>query len=71
MSLYFRILKYVKPYRFAVFISLLSSFLYVMMNAISLWMVSSLISNIMTPGEATTNVIETSAGGIHQKLEHE
>jgi ATP-binding cassette, subfamily B, bacterial MsbA len=40
-----------------------------MMNAISLWMVSSLISNIMTPGEATTNVIETSAGGIHQKLE--
>ena len=69
MSLYFRILRYVKPYRFAVIISLLSSFFYVMMNAISLWMVSSLISNIMTPAETSSSIIETSAGGIHQKLE--
>ena len=69
MSLYFRILRYVKPYRFSVFISLLSSFLYVMMNAISLWMVSSLISNIMMPGDVTPTALESASGGIHQRLE--
>ena len=69
MSLYFRILRYVKPYRFSVFLSLLSSFLYVMMNAMSLWMVSSLISNIMMPENVTSTTIDSASGGIHQKLE--
>ena len=69
MSLYFRILRYVKPYRFSVFLSLLSSFLYVMMNAISLWMVSSLISNIMMSENVTSIKIDSASGGIHQKLE--
>ena len=69
MRLYFRILRYVKPYRFSVFLSLLSSFLYVMMNAISLWMVSSLISNIMMSENVTSIKIDSASGGIHQKLE--
>ena len=69
MRLYFRILRYVKPYRFSVFLSLLSSFLYVMMNAISLWMVSSLISNIMISENVTSIKIDSASGGIHQKLE--
>ena len=70
MSLYIRIIKYVRPYRFSVFISLISSFFYVIMNAISLWMVSSLISNIMNPKNVSTITTVVPAEGIHQKLEN-
>ena len=69
MSLYFRILRYVKPYRISVLISLITSFLYVMMNAISLWMISSLITTIMMPEKRIKSIAENSIGTIHQKLE--
>ena len=49
MNIYSRILNFVKPYKFMVFVSLISSFLFVLMNAFSLWMVSSLITTIMLP----------------------
>ena len=51
MNIYLRILKYVKPYKLIVFISLISSFLFVIMNAFSLWMISTLISTIMLQKE--------------------
>ena len=49
MNLYLRVLSYVKPYRLMVALSLLSSLLFVLLNAFSLWMVSSLITTIMNP----------------------
>ena len=49
MNLYLRVLSYVKPYRLMVALSLLSSILFVLLNAFSFWMISSLISTIMNP----------------------
>ena len=40
------------------------------MNAISLWLVSSLISNIMMPQDVTSTALEAVSGGIHQRLEN-
>ena len=56
MNLYIRILQFVKPYKLTVILSLLSSILYVLMNAFSLWMVSSLIGTIINP-EGNNKVI--------------
>ncbi len=69
MNLYLRVLSYVKPYRLMVALSLLSSILFVMLNAFSIWMVSSLISTIMNPeGSHSTPIIN--AETLHGKLEN-
>jgi len=52
MKLYFRILKYIKPYRALVALSLLSSIIFVAMNSLSVWMIGSLISTIINPAES-------------------
>ena len=52
MKLYLRILKYIKPYRILVLLSLLSSFIFVTMNSLSVWMIGSLISTIINPESA-------------------
>ena len=49
-------------------LSLLSSLLYVMMNAFSIWMISSLISTIMNPGGGST-VIPMQGASVHDRLE--
>ena len=49
MRYYSKIIEFVKPYKWWLLLSLLFSFLYVIMNTASLWMVSSLISNILNP----------------------
>ena len=65
MEHYKKILAFVKPYTSVVLVSLFFSFLYVIMNTSSLWMVSSLISNILDP-----NVLSSSnSNGIIQQLE--
>ena len=51
MKLYFRILKYIKPYRVLVILSLLSSIIFVAMNSLSVWMIGSLISTILNPAD--------------------
>ena len=49
-------------------LSLLSSILFVMFNAFSIWMVSTLISTIMNPGKSVTpNVLSTAS--LHEKME--
>ena len=68
MNLYLRVLSYIKPYRLMVVLSLLSSLLYVMMNAFSIWMISSLISTIMNPGGGST-VIPMQGASVHDRLE--
>ena len=53
---YKKIIQYVKPYKFLLIFSLLSSLLYVFMNSLSIWIVGSLIAKIMLPnGTITTN----------------
>ena len=49
MKTYFRILSYCKPYKFMVAVSIISSILFALLNAISIWLVSSLITSIMIP----------------------
>ena len=49
MKYYKKILTYVKPYYGRLSVSLFFSFLYVIMNTASLWMISSLISSILNP----------------------
>lgn len=51
MKYYYKIIGFVAPYRWWLSLSLLFSFLYVIMNTASLWMVSSLISSILNPSE--------------------
>ena len=49
-------------------LSLLSSILFVMFNAFSIWMVSTLISTIMNPGKSVPpNVLSTAS--LHEKME--
>ena len=69
MSIYFRILKFVKPYKFVVLISLISSFLFVLMNAFSLWMISTLISTIMLQDNKAESKLVIDEG-IYHKLEN-
>ena len=49
-------------------LSLLSSVLFVLLNAFSLWMISSLFSTIMNPGEESV-IPALQDGSIHDKLE--
>ena len=68
MKLYLRVLSYVKPYRLMVVLSLLSSVLFVLLNAFSLWMISSLIATIMNPktSNSQASLIDLS---FNEKLE--
>ena len=68
MNIYLRILKFVKPYKLVVLVSLISSFLFVLMNAFSLWMISTFITTIMIQGE-NSKVSELLNDGIYYKLE--
>jgi len=68
VNLYLRVLSYVKPYRLMVALSLLSSVLFVLLNAFSIWMISSLISTIMNPGKGS-DVISVQDSTLLNKLE--
>ncbi len=72
MNLYLRILRYVKPYKGTVLLSLLSSIFYVFFNTFSLWMVSSLIGTIINPESQSATVTKqiSSELSISQKLEN-
>ena len=67
MKYYSKIIEFVKPYKWWLLLSLLFSFLYVIMNTASLWMVSSLISNILNP-EDFSNTSENSVIGYLEGL---
>ncbi len=49
MKSYLRILSFVKPYKYHFGLAILASLVYVLMNSASVWMVGSLLSNIMIP----------------------
>ena len=54
MKIYLRILKFAKPYKLFIFISIIASILYVFTNGLSLWIIGSLLSSVMT-GETIVN----------------
>jgi len=64
---YSKIIEFVTPYKWWLTLSLFFSFLYVIMNTASLWMVSSLISNILNPVEFS-NTSNNSIIGYLEKL---
>ena len=55
MKSYLRILKFCKPYKLMVSISIVSSLLFAFLNAITVWLVGSLITSIMSPSTAKTD----------------
>ena len=65
MRYYYKIIGFVAPYKWWLSLSLLFSFLYVIMNTASLWMVSSLISSILNP----SNFSSTSNNSVIAYLE--
>ena len=69
MILYLKILNYIKPYWPVVILSFLSSFCFAIINAFSIWMVSSLFSTIMTTGMHASN-LQTNNTTINNKLEN-
>jgi len=48
MKIYFRILKFAKPYKLFILISIVTSILYVVTNGLSLWIIGSLLSSVMS-----------------------
>jgi len=66
MKSYLRILSYCKPYKFMVFVSILSSLLFALFNAFSIWLVGSLITSIMMPNKS--NVDESSMFTSFEKI---
>ena len=50
MKIYLRILEFAKPYRFYIILSIFASFLYVLTNGLSLWIIGSLLSSVMSGG---------------------
>ena len=59
MKVYLRILKFAKPYKFYVFISLISSILYVLTNGLSLWIIGSLLSSVMNKNSVVTTQLSS------------
>ena len=57
MKIYLRILKFAKPYKLYVIISLLSSIMYVLTNGLSLWIIGSLLSSVMNKDSVITSGI--------------
>lgn len=52
MNTYFRVLKYIKPYKLILVFALLSSLLFVVMNSTAVWLMGSMVSKIMLPNSA-------------------
>ena len=60
MNIYLRILKFAKPYYLYIFISLITSFCYVITNGLSLWIVGSLLTSVMTEGSLVNDSFDSS-----------
>ena len=57
MKIYLRILKFAKPYKIFIFISILTSIFYVVTNGLSLWIIGSLLSSVMSDTAIVDNNI--------------
>ena len=61
MKIYLRILKFAKPYKLFIFISIIASILYVFTNGLSLWIIGSLLSSVMSGETIVNNNLPTSS----------
>ena len=59
MKVYTRILRFCKPYKLMVFVSIFSSLVFAMLNSLSIWLVGSLITSVM-PTSRTEKVSDGS-----------
>ena len=53
MRTYLKILTFCKPYKVMIVICVISSFSFALLNALSIWLVGSLITSIMLPGNSS------------------
>ena len=60
MKIYLRILEFAKPYRFYIILSICASFLYVITNGLSLWIIGSLLSSVMSGGTIINDSVSPS-----------
>ena len=58
MKDFIKIFIYAKPYKVKITISIICSTLFVLMNAISLWLISSLLSTILNPNKSGNSLIK-------------
>jgi len=56
MRYFIKIFSFAKPYKLQIALSLLCSFIFVIMNTASLWMISSLLSTILNPNKANSTL---------------
>ena len=63
MKTYLHIMSYSKKYSFSIFIALLAAILFTIFNALSIWMVSSLLGTIMK-GNNSSQINETSNSSV-------
>lgn len=56
MKYFLKIFSFAKPYKLYIAISLLCSFLFVLMNTASLWLISSLLSTILNPNKNNESI---------------
>jgi len=70
LKTYLNILSYCKKYSFWVVISLIASIFFALFNAISIWMVSSLIGTIMNDPDSNINKDIVASGSFNEKLEN-
>ena len=61
MKVYLRVLKFAKPYKLYVLLSLITSILYVITNGLSLWIIGSLLSSIMSTEPIVSSQIDNSS----------
>ena len=62
MNIFRRILKNTKSYRFLIFLSIFSSIIYVVLNSLSIWLIGTMLSNIMSE---TTPILKPSSMNEH------
>ena len=69
MKTFIRILKYVKPYSITAIVAFAASIFFGFFNAMSLWVVGSLITTIM--GDANSaNISTINSQSLHYKLDN-
>ena len=70
MKYFIKIFSYAKPYKLKILFSLICSFLFVLLNTASLWMIGTLLSTILNPGKTNNTADLVNKHSIIIKLEN-
>ena len=66
MKIFKRILSYAKSYKILIFLSMVSSVIYVILNSLSIWLIGTMLSNIMVENSSKI----TNPSSINEHLNH-